>query len=314
MGQTASTHSPTPVGRLAPSPTGLLHLGHARTFLLAWWHIRSRGGRVLMRIEDLDGARVKPGLADAALRDLEWLGLDWDGEVLVQSTGLEQRGLVYACICSRADIRTLQSAPQQGVSETRYPGTCRGRFSSLAQAEQLSGREAGLRFAVPPGEVTIVDGFAPPLVCDVQQQVGDFLVARRDKSPAYQLSVVVDDAYQGVTEVFRGEDLLPSTARQWHLQRALGLGHPRWLHVPLVLDVTGRRLAKRADDLALARLRGGGTDPRAIVAWAAHSSGQVCPERVTASELAAEFRLSAVPHRPVCLSPAQVAALAAARG
>ena len=314
---------PVPVGRLAPSPTGLLHLGHARTFLLAWWHIRSRGGRILMRMEDLDGPRCKPGLADAALRDLEWLGLNWDGDTYLQSDGqdrlleavgqLESRGLTYPCVCSRADIRSMQSAPQQGDLETRYPGTCRGRFASREAAERDTGKPAGLRFMVPAGEVVIEDGFAPPLRSDVAREIGDFLVARRDRLVSYQLAVVVDDAHQGVTEVLRGDDLLASTARQWHLQRALGIGHPRWLHVPLVLDKTGRRLAKRADDLSLSRLRDGGTDPRAIVAWAAQSAGQATADRCTPAEVARVFDLEAVPRTPVRLSQQKLSELAGAR-
>lgn len=312
-----------PVGRLAPSPTGKLHLGHARTFLLAWWSVRARGGRILLRMEDLDGPRVKPGMAEAALRDLEWLGLDWDGAPLLQSEGmpelraavdrLVERGLAYACVCSRADIRSAQSAPQQGDAELRYPGTCRDRFASLAAAESETGREAALRFRTPAGSVRIVDGFAPPTESDVAREVGDFPIARRDKTPAYQLAVVVDDARQGVTEVLRGDDLLPSTARQMLLQRALELPHPSFVHVPLVVDAEGRRLAKRADDLALAELRAGGTDPRAIVAWAARSSGMQVSERVTASEATAVFALERLPRAPVRITDGEVAALREAR-
>jgi glutamyl-tRNA synthetase len=300
-----------PVGRLAPSPTGLLHLGHARSFLLAWWSIRSRGGRILMRLEDLDGTRSRPQLGEQALRDLEWLGLDWDGEPLVQSSGLPRlneavnaltrAGKTYACVCSRAELRAMVSAPQVGDAEARYPGTCRGRFASLAEAETATGREAGLRFVVPECDVTIRDAFAPQLTLDVASEVGDFMIARRDKTPAYQLAVVVDDAYQGVNEVLRGDDLLPSTPRQWLLQEALGLPHPTWIHVPLVTDPDGRRLAKRADDLGISTLREAGVDPRAIVGWAARKSGMDVPERVTAEEAIPEFALGALPHAPVKL-------------
>ena len=304
------------IGRLAPSPTGLLHLGHARTFLLAWWSARSQGGRVAMRMEDLDGPRVRPGMAEAALRDLEWLGLDWDGPVWVQSEHQEalaaaiddlcERGLAYACVCTRADVRAAQSAPQQGDRELRYPGTCRDRFS---------GREPGaaLRFRVPDGSIEIRDRFATAASFDVASEVGDFPIARKDGLPAYQLAVVVDDARQGVTEIVRGDDLLPSTARQLHLQRALGLPHPSWVHVPLVLDAEGRRLAKRADDLSLAELRAGGTDPRAIVGWAARSAGMDVRERVAASEATAAFELARVPHESVRLNELDVALLREAR-
>ena len=307
------------VGRLAPSPTGLLHLGHARTFLVAWWRARNVGGRLLMRLEDLDGPRQKPEFADAALRDLAWLGLDWDGPDYVQSTGLteisaaaadlEQRGLAYACVCSRGDVRSMQSAPQLGDAEPRYVGTCRGKFASVASAEAESGKPAGLRLAVPDGSVTVKDELLGERSFDVQAEVGDFLIAKRDRAPAYQLAVVVDDARQGVTEVVRGEDLFPSAARQRLLQQALGLPHVRYVHVPLVLDETGRRLAKREDDLSLQALREGGTDPRAIVAWVAKSCGISGAERITARVALINFALAKIRREPLILDGATVANL-----
>jgi glutamyl-tRNA synthetase len=306
----------TPVGRLAPSPTGLLHLGHARTFLLAYWHIRSRAGTLLMRMEDLDGPRAEARFADAALRDLDWLGLTWDGPVWLQSDGLPrlnsavsallEAGKAYPCVCSRGDVLRAQSAPHAGSSEPRYPGTCRGRFTSFAQAEAETGRTAGARLLVPEAEIHIVDGVSGASTWNVARDVGDFLIAKRDKAPAYQLAVVVDDAAQGVTEVLRGDDLLPSAARQWHVQTALGLAHPAWFHVPLVSDEGGRRLAKREADLGLAELRAGGTDPRAIVAWAARSAGIDVPERVTASEVTPLFELAKLPKAPARLDGASV--------
>lgn len=307
------------VGRLAPSPTGLLHLGHARTFLVAWWRARNVGGRLLMRLEDLDGPRAKPEMSAAALRDLAWLGLDWDGPDYVQSAGLaeissaaqalEAQGLAYACVCSRGDVRSLQSAPQLGDSEPRYPGTCRGKFASVASAEAETGKPAGLRLLVPEGEVAVKDELLGERSFDVQQEVGDFLIAKRDRAPAYQLSVVVDDARQGVTEVVRGEDLFPSAARQRLLQQALGLPAVRYVHVPLVLDESGRRLAKREDDLSLQELREGGTDPRAIVAWAAKSCGIACGERITARVALINFALAKVPREPLILDAATIANL-----
>jgi glutamyl-tRNA synthetase len=291
--------------------------------LLAWWSIRSRGGRILMRLEDLDGARSRPEFLAQALSDLEWLGLDWDGEPLVQSTGLPRlnaavdeltrAGRTFPCVCSRAELRQMASAPQAGDVEIPYPGTCRGRFSSVEEAEGRSGREAGLRFIVPDGVIQVRDEFAPPLDVDLSAESGDFMIARRDKTPAYQLAVVVDDAYQGVTEVLRGDDLLPSTARQIALQDALGFSQPRWIHVPLVTDAEGRRLAKRADDLGLATLRAAGVDPRAIVGWAARSSGMEVPERLRAAEATPEFALSRLPHEPVRLDGKTLAKLEAAR-
>lgn len=314
---------PSVVGRLAPSPTGRLHLGHARSFLLAWWSVRSRGGHIVMRLEDLDVPRMRPGMADAALEDLEWLGLDWDGAPLLQSTGLDriraavdqlvEAGLAYACVCSRGDVRTAASAPQQGEGELRYPGTCRDRFRSLEEAVHVTGKDASLRFRVPAARVQLTDDFVGPASFDPAAEVGDFVIARRDRSPGYQLAVVVDDAHQGVTEVLRGDDLLPSTARQWLLQRALGVPHPRWVHVPLVVDEAGRRLAKRADDLSLAELRALGVDPRAVVSWAARASGMDVPERVSAREAVGAFELALLPHDPVRLDPEVVARLKEAR-
>jgi glutamyl-tRNA synthetase len=311
------------VGRLAPSPTGLLHLGHARTFLVAWWRARSVGGRLLLRLEDLDGPRVKPEMAEAAVRDLRWLGLDWDGPDYVQSNGLteivaaaaqlEASGRAYACVCSRGDVRLAQSAPQQGESEPRYPGTCRDRYASLAAALSETGKAAGLRLRVADGEVTLEDQLLGERRFDVQAEVGDFLIGKRDRAPAYQLAVVVDDARQGVTEVVRGEDLLPSAARQRLLQQALGLPAVRYLHVPLVLDEEGRRLAKRHDDLSLQELREGGTDPRAIVAWAARSCGISCGPRVTARVALINFSLAKIPRVPITLDAVTVSELRAAR-
>lgn len=309
MSEPGPSPDPPLVGRLAPSPTGLLHLGHARTFLFAWWSIRARGGRILMRIEDLDGQRASPEFRDAALRDLEWLGLDWDGAPSVQSDHLDRlesavvrllaMGRAYPCVCSRSDLRTAQNAPHQGAREPRYPGTCRGRFATHAEAERESGRPAGIRLQVPAGDVTIRDGLSGHHTLDVQASVGDFLLARRGGAPAYQLAVAVDDAAQGVTEVLRGDDLLPSTFRQWHVQVALGLPHPVWAHVPLVLDAEGRRLAKRADALSLAELRARGADPRAIVRWVAESAGMPGGALATAAELTRHFSLARVEPRPL---------------
>lgn len=276
-----------------------------------------------MRLEDLDGPRQKPELAEAALRDLAWLGLDWDGPAYVQSSGLDalqeaaddlcRRGQAYACVCSRGDVRAAQSAPQQGDVEPRYPGTCRGKYRSLEDARLRTGKPAGLRLLVPSGSVEVNDELLGRRAFDVQATVGDFLIAKRDHAPAYQLAVVADDARQGVTEVVRGADLLESTARQILLQRALGLPSVRYLHVPLVTDETGRRLAKRHDDLSLAELRAGGTDPRAVVAWAARSCGVPCGERVSAREALTELDLSHLPLEPVSLTPSVIAELRAAR-
>lgn len=307
-----------PRGRLAPSPTGLLHLGHARTFVLAWLNVRSRGGELCLRLEDLDTSRCRPEFAEATLRDLEWLGLDWDGPVVSQAsridelraaaTRLEEAGLAYRCFCTRADLRSALSAPQRGVDEQRYAGTCRG-----GRAPHLAPGPSALRLRVPEGAIPFVDGIAGEQRYDVAREVGDFMIQNRAGVPSYQLAVVVDDAARGVNEVFRGDDLLSSTPRQMLLLRALGLPAPRWYHAPLVLDATGRRLAKRADDLSLATLRSAGVDPRAIVAWALSSAGFDVGARVTPREAASTFDLARLLRAPALLSEAVLARLLAAR-
>ena len=311
--------APLPVGRLAPSPTGLLHLGHARSFLFAWWSIRSRGGRIVLRIEDLDAERCKPGLADACLRDLEWLGLDWDGEVTWQSAHavelsaaaheLHARGLAYPCTCTRKEIERARSAPHPGEDGPAYPGTCRGRYSSLEEAEAHGGRRGALRFQVPAGPVAIEDVLHGRYEQDVSRAVGDFPITGRDGQVAYQLAVVLDDARQGVTEVLRGDDLLSSTPRQALLQDALALPRPVWIHVPLVTDAAGRRLAKRSDDLALSLLRESGASPESLVAWAARSAGVPVAGPCRASDLIGLFDLERLPRAPVSLGGAALRAL-----
>ena len=303
------TASASIVGRLAPSPTGHLHLGHARSFLIAWWHARSRGGRIVLRLEDLDVERVKPGMLEATIEDLRWLGLDWDGEPHVQSRGVADiddavqsllaRALAYPCTCTRKEILTSVTAPHGGEAISTYPGTCRGKYKSLAAAEQASGRPAALRFVVPDIIVRIEDGVQGVRDYDARVTIGDFPISRRIGMPAYQLAVVVDDARQGVTEIVRGADLLESCARQWLLQEALGYSHPRWWHVPLVTDESGRRLAKRSDDISLAQLRAADADPRQIVSWVARSAGIDAPPRIHAHELIAHFDIALLPRAEV---------------
>lgn len=307
------------VGRLAPSPTGLLHLGHARSFLLTWLHARGGGGSVGMRIEDLDEGRSKPEFEATALRDLEWLGLDWDGPVQRQSENAERYRaayeklaadkLIYPCVCSRRDIRAALSAPQLGApGPGYYPGTCRGKYANVTAAagEAASGQTAGLRFVTPPGNVEFIDELHGPQSFNVRKTVGDFMVGRRDQSPAYQLAVVVDDAHDGVTEVIRADDLLESTAQQLLLQDALGLPHPKWFHLPLVVDENGIRLAKRADSLSITEARERGADPRSVVTWAAQSVGLDVPGRSSASELLEGFDLKTIRLEPTRFGPEEL--------
>ncbi len=302
-----------PVGRLAPSPTGLLHLGHARSFLVAWWHARSRGGSILLRMEDLDAGRVRPGATDEILRDLEWLGLDWDGPVVLQSSrqdshraaiaALERTGQVYPCICTRKEIELAASAPHEADRTIRYPGTCRTRFRSFEHARSSTGRTPALRFHVAAPPVDFHDELFGPQSFDVAHEVGDFPITTRDAIPAYQLAVVLDDAAQAITEIVRGADLLPSTARQILLQRALSLPHPRWWHLPLVLDSTGHRLAKRSDPLSLSTLRARGLDPRQITTWAARTCRLPTPSLLTPADYLPTFAIHRIPLTPVQLPP-----------
>jgi glutamyl-tRNA synthetase len=296
------------VGRLAPSPTGALHLGNARTFLLAWLSVRSRGGTLLLRIEDIDGPRVKAGAMAQALDDLRWLGLDHDGEVVVQSDRLERyaaaartlvaSGAAYPCTCTRSEIEDAASAPHEvAVDGPVYPGTCRGRFRDVADAKARTGRDAALRFRVDVGAVPFADGFAGPQAGRLR---GDFVVQKRDGGPAYQLAVVVDDAAQGVTEVLRADDLLPSTPRQLLLYRALGLQPPAFVHVPLVVGADGLRLAKRHGDTSLRHLRARGVRAERLVGHLAFLCGlRPRGASCTARELLGDFDLARLPRGPV---------------
>ncbi len=298
-------------GRLAPSPTGVLHLGNARSFLLAWLDLRSRGGEVLLRVEDLDGPRVRAGAAEAALEDLAWLGLDWDvgpvfqiprlAEYAAALARLAAAGLAFPCVCTRKDVERAASAPHPGEEGPVYPGTCRGRFADADAARAASGREPCWRFAVPAGrEVALEDRFAGPQRWRVDRDLGDFVIQKRDGEPAYQLAVVVDDAGQGVDEVLRGDDLLPSAARQVLLYEALGLPAPRFAHVPLVVGADGRRLAKRHGDTTVRRFREEGVPAERVVGWLAASCGLVpAGTRCRPADLVAAFELGRVPRRPV---------------
>lgn len=308
-------------GRLAPSPSGDLHLGHARSFLLAWWQVRSRGGEILLRMEDIDAERCVPGAEQSILEDLSWLGIDWDGEVVRQSerlhlyedalTRLRSDGLIYPCTCTRRELAEAASAPHpietpKGSAEIErgpYPGTCRDRFESLEAATEATGRAAAWRMKTPPGECSFRDGIWGDYVEDVAQTTGDFPVSSKDGRAGYQLAVVVDDAEQGIDHVLRGDDLLSSTVRQIHVQRALGLPSPSWYHVPLVVDRTGLRLAKRHDSLSLRRLREEGWAASDVVSWAASSAGLDGESRPSAQDWLEDFRLEDLP-RGAAIAPA----------
>jgi len=304
--------SPNLVTRLAPSPTGALHLGNARTFLVNWLLARQRGWRILLRIEDIDGPRVKHGADQQLIDDLKWLGLDWDDGPIYQSARLplyreaieqlEQSRQAYACVCSRREVELAASAPHAEDGATIYPGTCRGKYQSAAQALSLTGRAAALRFQVPEGIVQFDDSFAGLQRFEVARMLGDFVIAKADGTPAYQLAAAVDDAEMNVTDVVRGDDLLDSTPRQILLYGALGNGEriPRFWHIPLVVGTDGKRLAKRHGDTRLAYYRQNGVRSDRILAllarWCGFDDSAPGPR---ASDLIQSFRLDALPRRPI---------------
>lgn len=299
------------VSRLAPSPTGLVHLGHARTFLVAWLSARSQRGRVLLRHEDLDQERSRDSYAVDCERDLRWLGLDWDGPPSKQSEHaglfsaaalkLTQAGATYPCVCTRAEVRAAIAAPHTGDSGDIYPGTCKGLFESIEEAKSRTGRDPALRYSVDEVEVEIFDALTGAHKLSPFTDFGDFPITSRDGHAAYHLAVVVDDAHQGVTEVVRGDDLLTSSGPQALLQDALGLQRPNWLHVPLVLDHDAKRLAKRSDSVSLALLRDSGVDPRELVAWLAKGLGLGDFGAISPQELISYFSPGALSREPLQL-------------
>ena len=279
------------IGRFAPSPSGRMHLGNVFSAMLAWCSVRHAGGKMILRIEDLDPDRCRPEYAEQLKRDLEWLGLGWDEEQTPQS----QRTAAYAeafarldtypCYCSRSELHAA-SAPHASDGTFLYAGTCR----NLTAAERAAKtRRPAWRVRVPDEEVSFLDGLQGEVRENLARECGDFILRRSDGVYAYQLAVVVDDAAGGVTEVVRGRDLLSSTPRQLWLQTQLGLPHPRYFHVPLLLAPDGRRLSKREHDLDLGALRRTHT-PEQLLGKLAFLAGLLDrPEAASAAELAREF-------------------------
>lgn len=311
---------------MAPSPTGSLHLGNARTFLVNWLYARQRGWRIQLRVEDIDGPRIKRGADRELVEDLRWLGIDWDEQSPHQSSRLgaykqaerrlAEKGLVYPCVCSRKEVELAASAPHAEDGAAVYPGTCRERFDSPEAAHRSTGRAAALRFRAPAEIVDFVDGFAGPQRFDVQRQLGDFVIAKADGTPAYQLAVVVDDAAMRVTDVVRGDDLLDSTPRQILLYRALGLGEsiPNYYHLPLVVGTDGRRLAKRHGDTRLAYYRSRGVSPRRVLALLAEWCGAAGRDAgLGLAELLQSFDPGNMSRQPIVFLPGDDAWLLAGR-
>ena len=293
------------VTRFAPSPTGYLHLGHAFSALFAWRRARESGGRFLLRLEDIDPARCRPQFADAILEDLAWLGLDWDGEVRVQSEHLSEyrtvldalraRGLLYPCFCSRADIQQSATAPHTPDGAPLYPGTCRALSEDQCSARIAAGeryalrlnmqralasntplpqagevgerREPGERAAKRPVPLTFEEAGEGTIPCH-PEQFGDVVLARKDTPASYHLCVTHDDSVQGVTLVTRGVDLKPATHLHRLLQSLMGWPVPAYAHHELLTDATGRRLAKRDRAATLRDLRARGHSPAEVRALA----------------------------------------------
>ena len=310
---------PHAAGRFAPSPSGRIHLGNILCCLLAWLSARQKGGRVILRIEDLDTARCPRKYAEQMLEDLRWLGLTWDeGPEIGGPDGpyfqsertelyqaalekLTAQGLVYPCFCTRAELHAA-SAPHREDGQAIYPGTCRNLSAEEAARRRLQ-RPPALRLRVPEETWGFTDGHMGPCHEDLARDCGDFLLRRSDGLFAYQLAVVVDDAAMGVTEVVRGGDLLDSTPRQLYLYHLLGLTPPAFYHFPLLLALDGRRLSKRDADAGLEELRPRMTAETLLGKLAFlggfHPSAAPC----RAEELLDEFDWDRVPRQDVRIPP-----------
>jgi len=265
-------------GRLAPSPTGLLHVGHARTFWIAAQRAREHAGTLILRNEDLDPQRCRAEFVDAMFEDLHWLGIEWPdcggpyaphsqserrSQYLQAWRKLRDEGWIYPCSCSRKDLALAATAPNDVDDEPIYPGRCRARTDAKHFDAPVG---MNWRFQVPDGEaITFDDVHLGPQRFIAGRDFGDFVVWRRDDVPAYQLAVVVDDAHMKITEVVRGVDLLKSTARQILIFRALGLPIPAYYHCDLVRDESGQRMAKRHDAASIRRLREAGSTPEQVL-------------------------------------------------
>ncbi|MBO4312774.1 MAG: tRNA glutamyl-Q(34) synthetase GluQRS [Desulfovibrio sp.] len=319
-----------PRGRLAPSPTGCLHLGNAWSFLLCWLALRSAHGSVILRMEDIDPQRSRPEYASAIMQDLRWLGLDWDegpdiggpcvpyfqkeriAAYEAAIAALEAGGMVYPCFCTRKELRSLAGAPHIDDIGAPYPGTCRNLSKNERERFLLAGHRASLRLRCPEEPVAFVDQCMGPQRFRLEDCGGDFALRRSDGVIAYQLAVAVDDALMGVTQVIRGRDILFSTPRQICLLGLLGCVTPTYAHIPLILDEEGERLAKRHKSLSLRELRLAGAAPERIVALLGRLAG-IWPSGAPArpGELIPFFSLDKIPSDDVVISRADIQALLA---
>ncbi len=304
--------------RLAPSPTGALHLGNARTFLINWALARQNGWEIVLRIDDLDGPRIKSDAAAEAMADLRWLGIDWDEGPLFQRNDLPpyraalrklaHDGQVYPCDCTRQQVQSATlSAPHGDQHELRYPGTCRPVASEFTRGDTVAEADfsRAWRLIVLDGPVTVDDRFCGRRDFEIQRLTGDFLVWTKQGLPSYQLAVVVDDTRQSIDQVIRGDDLLSSAARQQVLYDRLGLGqYPAYTHLPLVKGADGRRLAKRHGDSRISKYRQSGVRAERVLGLLARWSGLDDIGELTAAEFRDSFRLADLSSQPVVFSEA----------
>ena len=300
---------PAPVGRFAPTPSGRMHLGNVFAALIAWLSVRSRGGHLVLRMEDLDTQRTSAEFAEILRKDLLWLGLDWDLETPPQSRRsrtydryfeiLRDKGLLYPCYCTRSQLHNV-NAPHLSDGTYVYPGTCRDL------KEPPPGRKPAWRVKVPEGVWTVHDLAQGTFTQDLTTDCGDFVVRRADGVYVYQLAVTVDDGEAGVTEVVRGLDLLGSAPRQMYLQKLFGFPHPEYGHVPMLLAPDGRRLSKRDQDLDLGQLQKY-TTAENVLGILAHAAGIIDrSEPVSAAELAKEFSWEKINGEAIYLQSTQI--------
>ncbi|WP_082936269.1 tRNA glutamyl-Q(34) synthetase GluQRS [Halodesulfovibrio spirochaetisodalis] len=305
-----STSSSSVKGRLAPSPTGYMHLGNAWSFLVCWLAARKAGGSLVLRIEDIDPDRSKPEFVEGLIEDLHWLGLDWDEGADVggdnapytQSestmlyerviTALEDAGLVYPCFCTRKELRSLASAPHMQDYGNAYPELCLRLSDDERRERERSGRRSSMRLHCPKDEICFTDTLHGDCHMSWKECGGDFPLRRSDGVFAYQLAVVVDDIRQGITQVVRGEDILHCTPRQVYLYELLGCRPPEYIHLPLVLDHEGERLAKRHGHFELRKMREAGITAEAIVGYLAFHGGLIAEcKPMAVQELLQQFSI-----------------------
>lgn len=299
------------ITRIAPSPTGALHLGNARTFLINWALAKKKNWKIVLRVEDLDTPRVKPGVVEQTIETLVWMGLDWDSGPIIQSDdlphhhaameSLADKQLVYPCELTRSQIEAAASAPNEGDHETRFDPSLRA--SSIPATFYDAG--TNWRLIVEPGSIEFCDSFLGNQSIDPSATIGDFVVWTRRGCPSYQLAVVVDDHNQGITHIVRGDDLLDSTVRQISLQRALGYSNmPTYTHLPLIRGQDGRRLAKRHGDTRIDHYRSKGMTLERLIGLLGYWCGLTDSRtKMSPDDFLAGFNLDTLPSKDIIFTP-----------